>query len=69
MGHKCAGYELAPQMLKVFAAELLRGYNWQLADGQDLAPAWNQVPPLPKDGLRVQVTPLPAERARAARSP
>jgi cytochrome P450 len=69
MGHKCAGYELAPQMLKVFAVELLRGYHWQLADGQDLTPAWNQVPPMPKDGLRVQVTPLAAPRASAARSP
>jgi hypothetical protein len=56
-------------MLKVFAVELLRGYNWQLAEGQNLAPAWNQVQPMPKDGLRVQVTPFPAERARAARGP
>ncbi len=69
MGHKCAGYELAPQMLKVFAVELLRGYDWQLAAGQDLAPAWNQVPPMPKDGLRVQVTSLGAQRGSAARTP
>jgi retinoid hydroxylase len=68
MGHKCAGYELAPLMLKVFAVELLRGHDWQLSSPQDLDLAWNQVPPMPKDGLRVRVTPAAAERAPLARS-
>jgi cytochrome P450 len=68
MGHKCAGYELAPLMLKVFAVELLRGHDWQLSSPQDLDLAWNQVPPMPKDGLRVRVTPVTAERAAVARS-
>jgi cytochrome P450 len=69
MGHKCAGYELAPTFLKVFAVELVRGHDWRLAAGQNLDLAWNQVPPVPKDGLRVTVTPRPAARASAARSP
>jgi cytochrome P450 len=56
MGHKCAGYEFAPIFLKVFAVELLRGYDWRLAEPQDLSLAWNQVPPMPKDRLRVRVS-------------
>ena len=69
MGHKCAGYELAPVMLKVFAIELLHGHDWKLSAPQDLEPAWNQVPPLPKGGLRARVTLASAGRAHRAQSP
>jgi cytochrome P450 len=56
MGHKCAGYELAPLILQVFTVELLRRHGWTLAARQNLEPAWNQVPPMPADGLRATVT-------------
>jgi retinoid hydroxylase len=68
MGHKCAGFELAPVILQVFAVELLRHHDWKLAAPQDLAPTWDQVPPMPKDGLRAQVTLAAADRASLARS-
>jgi cytochrome P450 len=68
MGHKCAGYEFAPAFLKVFTAELLRAYDWRLAAPQNLELAWNQLPPMPKEGLRVKVTPRHAESESAARS-
>jgi cytochrome P450 len=55
-GHKCAGYELAPTLLKVFVAELVRGFSFTLAAGQDLDYDWSVAPPAPKDGLRVTVT-------------
>ena len=57
MGHKCAGYELAPLILQVFTVELLRRYTWQLAAPQNLEPSWSQVPPMPRDGLRATITP------------
>jgi cytochrome P450 len=63
MGHKCAGYQFAPLFLKVFAVELLRGYDWRLAEPQDLGLAWNQIPPMPKEGLRATIS------ARAPRPP
>jgi len=68
MGHKCAGYELAPIILRIFALELLRRHDWTLTPGQDLEPAWNQVPPMPRDGLRARVTLAAADRASGARS-
>jgi cytochrome P450 len=68
MGHKCAGWELAPQILKVFAVELLRRHDWTLAAPQNLEPAWKEVPPMPTDGLRARVTLAVADRAPPARS-
>ena len=68
VSHKCAGHELAPLILRIFAVELLRRHAWSLAPGQDLEPAWNQVPPMPRDGLRARVTQAPADRASGARS-
>jgi cytochrome P450 len=65
-GHKCAGYALAPTMLKLFAVEVVRGYTWLLTPGQDLAYDWTETPPAFKDGLRLRLrlraegtTPLP----------
>ena len=55
-GHKCAGYELAPLMLQVFVAQLLRGgYRWTVTPGQDLSLDWRHVPPEPRDGLKVRL--------------
>lgn len=68
MGHKCAGYELAPIILQIFAIELLRRHDWTLAPEQNLEPAWNQVPPMPRDGLRARVTLAAADRASMALS-
>jgi len=67
MGHKCAGFELAPLILQVFTVELLRRHAWTLAAPQNLEPTWNQVPPMPRDGLRATVTLAPANRASGAR--
>jgi cytochrome P450 len=54
-GHKCAGYEMAPLFLQTFLIELLRGrYQWAFAPGQDLSLDYAQVPPAPRDGLRVR---------------
>jgi cytochrome P450 len=54
-GHKCAGYMLAPTLLKVFTVELVRGTTWLLSPGQDLSYDWSEVPPPPRDGLRLRV--------------
>ena len=43
--------------LKVFTVELVRAHDWRLAAPQNLDLAWNQVPPMPREGLRVKVTP------------
>jgi cytochrome P450 len=55
-GHKCAGYEFAPLLLKVFTLELVRGYQVKLSPGQDLGYRWEKVPPEPKSGLRATVS-------------
>ncbi len=55
-GHKCAGYELAPVMLKVFTAQLLRRADYTLASTDDPAYDWKTIPPTPRDGVRVRVT-------------
>jgi retinoid hydroxylase len=54
-GHKCAGYELAPMLLEVFIVELLRHWTWSFPSDQDFTPDFRQVPPPPKDGLRVRL--------------
>jgi cytochrome P450 len=56
-GHKCAGYALAPALLKLFAVQLVRGYTWLLTPGQDVAYDWTEAPPVPKDGLRLRLRP------------
>jgi cytochrome P450 len=53
-GHKCAGWEFAPCLLKVFIVELLRGYTWSLAR-QDFGYDWTKLPPEPRGGLRAKV--------------
>jgi cytochrome P450 len=54
-GHKCAGYQLAPTLLKIFVVELVRGYTWLLTPDQDLSYDWSEAPPVPRDGLKVRV--------------
>jgi cytochrome P450 len=51
-GHRCAGEALAHLMMKVFAATLLRDYEWTLAAHQDLSPTRNKLFATPVGGLR-----------------
>jgi retinoid hydroxylase len=49
---ECIGKEFARLEMKIFAALLLRGYDWQLESNQDLS--MKTIPtPRPKDGLKV----------------
>lgn len=51
---ECLGKEFARLEMKIFAAKLLQGYDWNLLPDQDLTLI--TVPtPHPKDGLKVQV--------------
>jgi cytochrome P450 len=54
--HRCPGFDLTTMFMALFAARLVRGYRWELAE-QDLTPNWGLVPPVPRDGLRAVVTP------------
>jgi cytochrome P450 len=54
-GHRCPGTDFATTLMQVFAIQLLRGYTWELALGQDLDYDWSLIPPEPKDGLRARV--------------
>jgi cytochrome P450 len=56
-GHKCAGYFLAPTLLKIFLVQLLRRYTFSLTPKQNLEYDWSQIPPPPKDGLRLRLQP------------
>ena len=56
-GHKCAGYQFAPYFLRLFLHQLVRTADWRFAPGQDLNLNWSQVPPGPRDGARVVITP------------
>jgi cytochrome P450 len=59
-GHKCAGFDFATILMKVFAITLLRGYRATLPT-QDLALGYEQVPPEPASGLRVNFARVRAE--------
>jgi cytochrome P450 len=56
-GHKCAGYFLAPTLLKIFLVQLLRRYTFALTPEQSLDYDWSQIPPPPRDGLRLRLQP------------
>ena len=59
-GHKCPGTDYATYFMKIFIAVLLRGgYTWDVPE-QDLTYHWGRIPPEPKSGLRVRVTPSTA---------
>jgi cytochrome P450 len=55
-GHKCAGYEFAPMVLRVFLRELLGGYRWSFPQPQDFTLVPGTIPPEPRDRLRVLVS-------------
>ena len=55
LGHLCAGYELAPLLLSVFLVQLLRSFTWEIPRDQRLDYDFSQVPPEPRDGLRVRL--------------
>lgn len=50
--HKCAGADLSTWFMAAFIAHALRDYDWTIP-AQDLSLEWGQVPPTPKDGLRL----------------
>jgi cytochrome P450 len=54
-GHRCPGTDFATTLMQVFAIQLLRGYAWELAPGQDLDFDWSLIPPEPRDGLRARL--------------
>ncbi|HXU30870.1 MAG TPA: cytochrome P450 [Thermoanaerobaculia bacterium] len=54
-GHKCPGLDFATLMMSAFAIELLRGYEWEIPEAQDLSYDWSKIPPEPKSGLRVRL--------------
>lgn len=55
-GHRCLGLDYSTVLGSAFLALLLRGYGWELPS-QDLAYDWTLVPPVPRDGLRMRLTP------------
>ena len=54
-GHRCPGGDFATILMQSFTIQLLRGYSWELAPGQDLDYDWSLIPPEPKDGLRASL--------------
>jgi cytochrome P450 len=55
-GHKCAGADYSTYLMMMFTALLLRGYSWELPE-QRIAYDFGHLPPEPRDGLRVRLTP------------
>jgi cytochrome P450 len=55
-GHLCAGYQYAPCLLELFLIELVRGYAWIFPEDQDRTLDYRQVPPAPRQGLRVRLS-------------
>jgi len=55
-GHRCPGFDLTGIFMALFAARLVRGYEWTLPE-QDLTPNGGLVPAVPRGGLRAVVRP------------
>ena len=55
LSHRCPGADYATIAMQIFAASLLRGYDWTLPP-QRLELDTSRTPPLPKDGLRAKLT-------------
>jgi cytochrome P450 len=55
LGHKCAGYELAPLLLKVFVVQLLRRADYTLASTEQPQYDWKLIPPKPRGGVKARV--------------
>lgn len=53
-GHRCLGLDYSTILATAFVALLVRSHEWDLP-AQDLDYDWQQVPPAPKDGLRVRI--------------
>lgn len=53
-GHRCLGLDYSTILSVTFLALLLRKYEWKLPP-QNLELEWNKVPPVPRDGLRIQL--------------
>ena len=55
-GHRCLGLDYSTMLGTLFLTLLLRGYDWEIPP-QDLAWNWTSVPPVPRDGLRMRLSP------------
>jgi cytochrome P450 len=58
-GHQCLGLNYSTFITLAFLTLLVRGYAWDLP-AQDMTYRWTTIPPEPKDGLKVRLTPRPA---------
>lgn len=56
LNHRCAGKDFSTVFMKVFTARLVRDVTWTFP-AQDLSLRYSIVPPEPRDGLRVEITP------------
>src|SRR3954469_19106527 len=59
-GHRCAGEALATLMLQMFAARMLRRFDWTCPEGQDFSPTKGKIFATPAGGLRVRISLLSA---------
>ena len=55
-GHRCAGEALATLMLQMFAARMLRRYDWAFLEGQDFSPTKGKIFATPSGGLKVRIS-------------
>ena len=55
-GHRCAGEALATLMLEMFAARILRRYDWTFPEGQDFSPTKGKIFATPRGGLQVRIS-------------
>lgn len=53
-GHQCLGLDYSTVLVLVFLTRLLQGYRWELP-GQRFDTDWGQLPPVPRDGMRVKL--------------
>jgi retinoid hydroxylase len=59
-GHRCAGEALATLMLEMFAARMLRLYDWTFPEAQDFSPTKGKIFATPSGGLQVRISLLAA---------
>ena len=55
-GHRCLGLDYSTYLTQCFVALLVRGYGWELP-AQDLTLDFRRLPPVPRDGLLVRLSP------------
>jgi cytochrome P450 len=66
-GHQCLGLDYSTILVLVLLTHLVRGYRWELPQ-QSLETDWRQLPPAPREGMRVRVSSgSPEQRAATPR--